>query len=205
MELDRALGPQEPHWKEFRFDLTQIPAGEAVTAAEFRIYKLPSTHPLNRTLHVSMFEVVRERANRCLPCAQFLSSLGVCPAQPSGAHFPEDRRGASWEHTPEMRDAWPEARHPGERPSVSLGFKSLPCHPGCGTWNGPLSSQPISPSVHGTVTPLCGRDSERRHTGRPAQSRGGRRPTQGPPGGHWRHGGSCAGPQLIVLSCPQGV
>ncbi|XP_036088165.1 bone morphogenetic protein 8A isoform X2 [Rousettus aegyptiacus] len=64
VELDRALGPQEPHWKEFRFNLTQIPAGEAVTAAEFRIYKLPSTHPLNRTLHVSMFEVVRERANR---------------------------------------------------------------------------------------------------------------------------------------------
>ncbi|XP_054427554.1 bone morphogenetic protein 8B [Pteronotus mesoamericanus] len=64
VELDRALGQQEPHWKEFRFDLTQIPAGETVTAAEFRIYKLPSTHPLNRTLHVSMFEVVRERANR---------------------------------------------------------------------------------------------------------------------------------------------
>ncbi|XP_066125659.1 bone morphogenetic protein 8B isoform X2 [Saccopteryx bilineata] len=64
VELDRALGHQEPHWKEFCFDLTQIPAGEAVTAAEFRIYKLPSTHPLNRTLHVSMFEVVREQANR---------------------------------------------------------------------------------------------------------------------------------------------
>ncbi|XP_024907493.1 bone morphogenetic protein 8A, partial [Pteropus alecto] len=63
-ELDRALGHQEPHWKEFRFDLTQIPAGEAVTAAEFRIYKLPSTRLLNRTLHVSMFEVVREQANR---------------------------------------------------------------------------------------------------------------------------------------------
>ncbi|XP_054576594.1 bone morphogenetic protein 8B [Eptesicus fuscus] len=64
VELDRSPGHQEPHWKEFRFDLTQIPAGEAVTAAEFRIYKLPSTHLLNRTLHVSMFEVVRERANR---------------------------------------------------------------------------------------------------------------------------------------------
>ncbi|XP_053516711.1 bone morphogenetic protein 8B [Artibeus jamaicensis] len=64
VELDRALGHQEPHWKEFRFDLTQIPAGETVTAAEFRIYKLPSTHPLNRTLHVSVFEVVREQANR---------------------------------------------------------------------------------------------------------------------------------------------
>lgn len=64
VERDRALGHQEPHWKEFRFDLTQIPAGEAVTAAEFRIYKLPSTHPLNQTLHVSMFEVVPEQSNR---------------------------------------------------------------------------------------------------------------------------------------------
>lgn len=66
MEHNRALGHQELHWKEFRFNLTQIPVGEEVTAAEFRIYKLPSTHPLNRTLHISMFEVVREQSNRCL-------------------------------------------------------------------------------------------------------------------------------------------
>ncbi|XP_004614366.2 bone morphogenetic protein 8A [Sorex araneus] len=64
VERDRPLGQQEPHWKEFLFDLTQIPAGEAVTAAEFRIYKLPSSRPLNQTLHVSMFEVVREQSNR---------------------------------------------------------------------------------------------------------------------------------------------
>nr|XP_060485285.1 bone morphogenetic protein 8A-like [Panthera onca] len=35
-----------------------------VTAAEFRIYKMASTHLLNGTLHVSMFEVVREQSNR---------------------------------------------------------------------------------------------------------------------------------------------
>ncbi|XP_053431044.1 bone morphogenetic protein 8B-like [Nycticebus coucang] len=64
VERDHTLGHQEPHWKEFRFDLTQIPAGERVTAAEFRIYKAPSTRPLNRTLRVSMFEVVQERSNR---------------------------------------------------------------------------------------------------------------------------------------------
>uniref|UniRef100_H0W0E8 TGF-beta family profile domain-containing protein n=1 Tax=Cavia porcellus TaxID=10141 RepID=H0W0E8_CAVPO len=64
VEHDHSLGHQEPHWKEFHFDLMQIPAGEAVTAAEFRIYKVPSTHPLNTTLHVSVFEVVRERSNR---------------------------------------------------------------------------------------------------------------------------------------------
>ncbi|XP_023374426.1 bone morphogenetic protein 8A isoform X3 [Otolemur garnettii] len=64
VERDHTLGHQEPCWKEFRFDLTQIPAGERVTAAEFRIYKAPSTRPLNRTLRVSMFEVVQERSNR---------------------------------------------------------------------------------------------------------------------------------------------
>ncbi|XP_052033223.1 bone morphogenetic protein 8B isoform X2 [Apodemus sylvaticus] len=64
VERDRTLGSQEPHWKEFHFDLTQIPAGEAVTAAEFRIYKEPSIHPLNTTLHISMFEVVQEHSNR---------------------------------------------------------------------------------------------------------------------------------------------
>ncbi|XP_064445476.1 bone morphogenetic protein 8A isoform X4 [Mirounga angustirostris] len=64
VERDRTLGHQEPHWKEFRFDLTQIPEDEAVTVAEFRIYKLASAHLLNRTLHVSMFQVVREQSNR---------------------------------------------------------------------------------------------------------------------------------------------
>uniref|UniRef100_H0XTZ8 TGF-beta family profile domain-containing protein n=1 Tax=Otolemur garnettii TaxID=30611 RepID=H0XTZ8_OTOGA len=64
VERDHTLGHQEPCWKEFRFDLTQIPTGERVTAAEFRIYKAPSTRPLNRTLRVSMFEVAQERSNR---------------------------------------------------------------------------------------------------------------------------------------------
>ncbi|XP_029420808.1 bone morphogenetic protein 8A, partial [Nannospalax galili] len=64
VERDRTLGHQEPHWKEFHFDLTQIPTGEAVTAAEFRIYKESSTRLLNSTLHVSMFEVVQEHSNR---------------------------------------------------------------------------------------------------------------------------------------------
>lgn len=70
VERDRSLGYQEPHWKEFHFDLTQIPVGEDVTAAEFRIYKEPSIHPLNTTLHISMFEVVQEHANRYCPSAQ---------------------------------------------------------------------------------------------------------------------------------------
>ena len=112
VELDRALGHQEPHWKEFRFDLTQIPAGETVTAAEFRIYKLPSTHPLNRTLHVSMFEVVRERANRCLPRPASQSGLCRCACPALWGTFPRGQSGASWEHTPLMKDACPKALAP---------------------------------------------------------------------------------------------
>ncbi|XP_058159810.1 bone morphogenetic protein 8A-like [Dasypus novemcinctus] len=64
VEPDRALAPQEPRWKEFRFDLTQIPAGEVVAAAELRVYKLPSPRQGNRTLHVSTFAVFAQHANR---------------------------------------------------------------------------------------------------------------------------------------------
>ena len=147
MERDPALGHQEPHWKEFHFDLTQIPAGEAVTAAEFRIYKLPSTHPLNQTLHISMFEVVLEQSNRCLPpplphtCSNLCQSVWPSP----GVHFPEDRRGASWAAHPQRRKMF------GPRPCLSLvslwgqasispGFKSPSCCLGCGTMDGSLNS-----------------------------------------------------------------
>uniref|UniRef100_A0A3Q2YE47 Bone morphogenetic protein 5 n=1 Tax=Hippocampus comes TaxID=109280 RepID=A0A3Q2YE47_HIPCM len=39
VEKDKDFSHQRRHYKEFRFDLTQILDGEAVTAAEFRIYK----------------------------------------------------------------------------------------------------------------------------------------------------------------------
>uniref|UniRef100_A0A673B7Y4 TGF-beta family profile domain-containing protein n=1 Tax=Sphaeramia orbicularis TaxID=375764 RepID=A0A673B7Y4_9TELE len=39
VEYDRELSPQRRHHKEFKFNLSQIPEGEAVTAAEFRLYK----------------------------------------------------------------------------------------------------------------------------------------------------------------------
>lgn len=114
MERDRALGHQEPHWKEFRFDLTQIPAGEAVTAAEFRIYKLPSTHPLNQTLHVSMFEVVPEQSNRCRSPPRLCQSVGPSP----GGTFPRGQKGSS--PPSEKKDAWPQTScYRGERPSIT--------------------------------------------------------------------------------------
>ena len=142
MERDPALGHQEPHWKEFRFDLTQIPAGEAVTAAEFRIYKLPSTHPLNQTLHISMFEVVPEQSNRCLPHTPLHTRSSLCRSVWSrpGVHFPEDRRGASWAAHPQRRCLAQGLVSPWGQASIGPGFKSPPCCLGCGTMDGSLNS-----------------------------------------------------------------
>ncbi|XP_061597325.1 bone morphogenetic protein 8A [Cololabis saira] len=65
VEQERDLLQPRPYWKEFRFDLTPLPQGEAVTAAEFRIYKtLTVGQRVNRTLHISVYEIQRENNHR---------------------------------------------------------------------------------------------------------------------------------------------
>ena len=65
VEQERDLLQPRPYWKEFRFDLTPLPQGETVTAAEFRIYKtLTVGQRANRTLHISVYEITRKTKNR---------------------------------------------------------------------------------------------------------------------------------------------
>ncbi|XP_056147596.1 bone morphogenetic protein 5 isoform X2 [Lampris incognitus] len=65
VEKDKDFSHHRRHYKEFRFDLTQIPDGEAVTAAEFRIYKDHShTRYDNITLKVSIYQVIKEYQNK---------------------------------------------------------------------------------------------------------------------------------------------
>uniref|UniRef100_A0A4W5Q1X4 Bone morphogenetic protein 8a n=1 Tax=Hucho hucho TaxID=62062 RepID=A0A4W5Q1X4_9TELE len=65
VEQERDLLQPRPYWKEFRFDLTPLPQGETVTAAEFRIYKtLTMGQRANRTLHISVYEIQRENKHR---------------------------------------------------------------------------------------------------------------------------------------------
>ncbi|KAL4629458.1 bone morphogenetic protein 8A [Arapaima gigas] len=65
VEHERDLLQPRPYWKEFRFDLTPLPQGETVTAAEFRIYKTLSLgQRSNRTLHISVYEILRENKHR---------------------------------------------------------------------------------------------------------------------------------------------
>lgn len=67
VEQERDLLQPRPYWKEFRFDLTPLPKGETVTAAEFRIYKtLTVGQRANRTLHISVYEIKRENRHRFL-------------------------------------------------------------------------------------------------------------------------------------------
>nr|XP_057902378.1 bone morphogenetic protein 8A [Doryrhamphus excisus] len=65
VEQERDLLQPRPYWKEFRFDLTPLPQGETVTAAEFRIYKtLTLGQRANRTLHISVYEIQRDNRHR---------------------------------------------------------------------------------------------------------------------------------------------
>ncbi|KAI4893031.1 hypothetical protein NFI96_034247 [Prochilodus magdalenae] len=65
VEHDKEFLPVRGHHKEFRFDLSKIPEGEAVTAAEFRIYKdfIPERFD-NETFRISVYQVLEEHSDR---------------------------------------------------------------------------------------------------------------------------------------------
>ncbi|KAK5894930.1 hypothetical protein CesoFtcFv8_011572 [Champsocephalus esox] len=65
VEHDKEFLPVRRHHREFRFDLSRIPEGEAVTAAEFRIYK-DFIHERfdNETFRISVFQVLKEHTDR---------------------------------------------------------------------------------------------------------------------------------------------
>ncbi|KAM9332257.1 bone morphogenetic protein 6 [Pholidichthys leucotaenia] len=65
VEYDRELSPQRLHHKEFKFNLSQIPEGEAVTAAEFRLYKECVSRAFrNDTFLLKVYQVVKEHPDR---------------------------------------------------------------------------------------------------------------------------------------------
>ncbi|XP_009696632.1 PREDICTED: bone morphogenetic protein 6-like, partial [Cariama cristata] len=64
-EYDKEFMPHQRHHKEFKFNLSQIPEGEAVTAAEFRIYKDCVVGSFkNQTFLISIYQVLQEHQNR---------------------------------------------------------------------------------------------------------------------------------------------
>ncbi|NXP38433.1 BMP6 protein, partial [Leiothrix lutea] len=67
VEYDKEFTPHQRHHKEFKFNLSQIPEGEAVTAAEFRIYKDCVVGSFkNQTFLISIYQVLQEHQNSLL-------------------------------------------------------------------------------------------------------------------------------------------
>ncbi|XP_058932732.1 bone morphogenetic protein 6 [Kogia breviceps] len=65
VEYDKEFSPRQRHHKEFKFNLSQIPEGEAVTAAEFRIYKDCVFGSFkNQTFLVGIYQVLQEQQHR---------------------------------------------------------------------------------------------------------------------------------------------
>ncbi|NXF96533.1 BMP6 protein, partial [Eubucco bourcierii] len=65
VEYDKEFTPHQRHYKEFKFNLSRIPEGEAVTAAEFRIYKdCVAGSFKNQTFLISIYQVLQEHQNR---------------------------------------------------------------------------------------------------------------------------------------------
>ncbi|KAM8789350.1 bone morphogenetic protein 6 [Rhynchonycteris naso] len=65
VEYDKEFSPRQRHHKEFKFNLSQIPEGEAVTAAEFRIYKDCVVGSFkNQTFLISIYQVLQEHQHR---------------------------------------------------------------------------------------------------------------------------------------------
>ncbi|XP_015279633.1 PREDICTED: bone morphogenetic protein 6 [Gekko japonicus] len=65
LEYDKDFAPYQRHHKEFKFNLSQIPEGETVTAAEFRIYKDCVFGGFkNQTFLITIYQVLQEHQNR---------------------------------------------------------------------------------------------------------------------------------------------
>ncbi|XP_006864162.1 PREDICTED: bone morphogenetic protein 6 isoform X1 [Chrysochloris asiatica] len=65
VEYDKEFSSRQRHHKEFKFNLSQIPEGEAVTAAEFRIYKDCVVGSFkNQTFLISIYQVLQEHQRR---------------------------------------------------------------------------------------------------------------------------------------------
>ncbi|KAG8513045.1 Bone morphogenetic protein 6 [Galemys pyrenaicus] len=65
VESDKELSPRQRHHREFKFNLSHVPEGEAVTAAEFRIYKDCVVGGFkNQTFLISIYQVLQEHPHR---------------------------------------------------------------------------------------------------------------------------------------------
>lgn len=82
VEHDKEFFHPRYHHREFRFDLSKIPEGEAVTAAEFRIYKdYVRERSDNETFRISVYQVLQEHLGRWVPRWRLAGAPGSLQGQ----------------------------------------------------------------------------------------------------------------------------
>lgn len=94
VEHDKEFFHPRYHHREFRFDLSKIPEGEAVTAAEFRIYKdYVRERSDNETFRISVYQVLQEHLGRWVPRWRLAGAPGSLQGQGKEGRRPEGGAG----------------------------------------------------------------------------------------------------------------
>lgn len=94
VEHDKEFFHPRYHHREFRFDLSKIPEGEAVTAAEFRIYKdYVRERSDNETFRISVYQVLQEHLGRWVPRWRLAGAPGSLQGQGKEGRRPEGEAG----------------------------------------------------------------------------------------------------------------
>uniref|UniRef100_W5LZ94 Bone morphogenetic protein 8a n=3 Tax=Lepisosteidae TaxID=7915 RepID=W5LZ94_LEPOC len=137
VEQERDFFQPRPYWKEFRFDLTPLPQGETVTAAEFRVYKTLSLGPRgNRTLHISVYEIVKQNRHR-EPELVLLDLQSVPGGQEGWLVFDVTAATNRWQQNPHSNHGLRLYAETEEDRSLSPGWVGLVGR------RGPRSKQPF--------------------------------------------------------------
>ncbi|GCC27739.1 hypothetical protein chiPu_0006165 [Chiloscyllium punctatum] len=96
VEHNEDIFHHKAQWKEFKFDLTQIPRGEMVTAAEFRIYKGANDNfHGNMTLHITIYQVLQVLQDR-EPELLLLDNQEVWPTEEGWLEFDITATSNDW-------------------------------------------------------------------------------------------------------------
>ncbi|XP_055964477.1 bone morphogenetic protein 6 isoform X3 [Sorex fumeus] len=101
VEHDEDLSPRPRHHRAFKFNLSQIPEGEAVTAAGFRIYKdCVAGGFKNQSFVVSVYQVLQPQPHR-EPALFLLDSRPVWASEEGWLEFDITATGDLWVAAPQ--------------------------------------------------------------------------------------------------------
>lgn len=115
VEHDKEFFHPRYHHREFRFDLSKIPEGEAVTAAEFRIYKdYVRERSDNETFRISVYQVLQEHLGRWVPRWRLAGAPGSLQGQGKEGRRPEGGAGLGRGSHGQCPGAWKAGHGEGE-------------------------------------------------------------------------------------------